>query len=231
MNPWLKKILYAFLPGTCILCESPSHRALDLCARCESELPWLHNQCTLCGIPLPIGNTICGKCLLYKPPFNRCYSAFIYEYPIDRLILEFKENHRLVIGKILAKLLVESFPEEFTPPDLLIPVPLHKSSLRRRGFNQSIEIAEVLSDTWSIPIDSRNCRRILRTAEQKSLHTQDRIRNVRGAFTIDRPYNGQRIAIVDDVVTTGATVSELARLIMSEGAGAIEVICLARTPA
>ena len=231
MNPWIKKFLYAFLPGTCILCESPSHRTLDLCTSCELELPWLNNQCLLCGIPLPEGNAICGKCLLIKPAFTRCYSAFIYEYPIDRLILEFKTNHKLAIGKILATLLAESFPEGFTPPDLLIPIPLHKSSYRKRGFNQSIEIAEVLSDTWSIPIDTRNCRRITRTLEQKSLHADDRIRNMRGAFTIDESYNGQRIAIVDDVVTTGATVSEFARLIMSEGAGSAEVICLARTPA
>ena len=231
MNNWLEKILYAFLPGICIVCESPSNRALDLCANCEQDLPWLNNHCAFCSLPLPEGNTICGKCLLNKPPFTCCYSAFVYEYPIDRLILEFKENRKLVIGRILATLLTESFPEEFTPPDLLIPIPLHKSSLRRRGFNQSVEIAEVLSDTWSVPIDTRNCRRTLKTREQKSLHVDERIKNMRGAFSIDEPYDGQRIAIVDDVVTTGVTVSEFAKLIMTNGAGSAEVICLARTPA
>ncbi len=231
MIPLLRQFLYAFLPGACILCDAPGQKDIDLCPDCNADLPRIKNCCSHCAIPLPEGDSICGKCLTQSPPFDHCHAAFIYEFPVDRLILDFKENRKLVTGKILAVLLARSFARDFTPPDLLLPVPLHKSSLRERGFNQSIEIADVLADHWSIPVDTRNCRRTHRTADQKSLHLEDRIKNMRGAFTIDKTYTGQRIAIVDDIVTTGSTVSALARLLLENGAGSVEVICLARTPA
>ncbi|MCZ6504194.1 MAG: ComF family protein [Gammaproteobacteria bacterium] len=223
-------LIFAILPGTCIICEASTHRKLDLCVKCELELPWLNNACLHCSIPLPDGNNVCGQCLFNKPPFTRCYSGFVYKYPIDRLILDFKENQKLLIGKLLATLLLKSFPENFTPPDLLVPIPLHKSALKKRGFNQSLEIAEVLSGNWSVPMDTRNCRRIVETTQQKSLHQKDRANNIRGAFAIEKSYQGERIAIIDDVVTTGATVTEFARLILANGAASTEVICIARTP-
>ncbi|MFP6807035.1 MAG: ComF family protein [Pseudomonadales bacterium] len=231
MNSWVEHILFTLLPGSCVLCDAPRKHKLDLCFDCEQELPWLTNHCFNCAIPLPDGNMICGKCLTEHPPYSHCYSAFVYEYPIDKLILEFKENRKLVIGRVLASLLLRSFPGSYLPPDLLLPVPLHKSSLRRRGFNQSTEIAEVLSDAWSVPIDTRNCRRQKKTSAQKSLHIEDRIKNISGAFAIDKHYRGKRIAIIDDVVTTGATVRELANLLLDNGADSVEVICIARTPA
>jgi ComF family protein len=230
MIPWLDKVLYSILPGTCVLCDASTHRQLDLCIDCEADLPWLKNACVVCSIPLPDGNEICGRCLFNKPAFARCHSGFVYQYPIDRLILDFKENQKLLLGKLLARLLLGSFPEEFMPPDLLVPVPLHKSAYWKRGFNQSLEIAEVLSSAWSVPLDAGSCRRIVSTRQQKSLRLKDRARNIRGAFTIRKVYQGERIAIVDDVVTTGATVSELAVQLMSSGAGSAEVICIARTP-
>ena len=230
MTRWLNEFSYVLLPGTCILCEAGTHRKLDLCADCESELPWLRHACLLCSIPLPDGDTICGRCLTKKPPFACCYSSFLYSYPIDRMIIEFKENRKLHIGHLLGNLLADSFPKHFTLPDLLIPIPLHKTSLKQRGFNQSLEIAEVLSNRWSVPVDSRNCSRVVKTNEQKSLSLKDRTRNVKDAFAISRAYQGERITIVDDVITTGATAKELARLLMSNGAGSTEVISIARTP-
>ena len=230
MTPWLNNLLFAIFPGTCVVCDASTHRKLDLCADCEQELPWLSHACSSCGIPLPEGNTVCGRCLFKPPPFTRCYSSFVYKYPIDRLILDFKENQKLFIGNLLTALLIKSFPVNFTPPDLLVPIPLHKSALKRRGFNQSREIAKILSDNWSIPMDSRNCTRTVKTIPPKSLHLTDRADNTRGAFAIDKPDQGERIAIIDDVVTTGATVAEFTRLILGNGAGSAEVICIARTP-
>ncbi|MBQ73984.1 MAG: phosphoribosyltransferase [Gammaproteobacteria bacterium] len=230
MTTWLDNFLFAVLPGTCILCDAYTRRNLDLCLACEADLPWLNHACLICSIPLPEDDAICGKCLVKRPPFTRCHSVFVYRFPVDRLILNFKEKQNLVIGKILATLLVNSLPRGFSAPDLLVPVPLHKSTLRKRGFNQSAEIARVLSDFWSIPLDTQNCSRVINTRSQKSLSLNDRVANIRGAFDISRNYQGERIAIVDDVVTSGATVAELARLIASKGAGSTEVISIARTP-
>ena len=230
MIPWLNNFLFAILPGTCIVCDASTYRRMDLCIDCELELPWLKNACLSCSIPLPDGNSVCGRCFFDKPPFTRCHSSFVYTYPIDRLILDFKEHRKLYIGNLLATLLLKTFPENFTPPDLLVPVPLHKSAQKRRGFNQSLEIANVLSDKWSVPVDARNCKRIVKTTTQKSLHPKDRAKNIQGAFAIKNPYQGERIAIVDDVVTTGATVTEFARLIMDNGAASTDIICIARTP-
>ncbi len=230
MQPWLESLVHIFLPGICLLCSAPTHRPRDLCQACELDLPWLTSVCQRCSLPLPEGApSLCGKCLRNPPPYRRCYCTFTYQYPIDRLILEFKENRKLLIGKLLATLMIDSLPLDHAVPDLIIPVPLHKAALRQRGFNQSMEIAEVLSDQWRVPIDNRGCRRILRTQAQKSLPLKQRQQNVRGAFSADRSYRGLRVAIVDDVITTGSTVNELARLITERGAAAIHVFCIART--
>ncbi len=230
MIPWLENILFSILPGYCILCGAPSARHLDLCMPCEKDLPWLGDTCRYCAIPLSNGNSVCGECMMNPPALKHCHCAFSYEYPVDRMIIDFKANRKIITGRLLATLLLKSFPGEYTPPDLLVPVPLHKSTLKERGFNQSLEIAEVLSDHWSVPLDSTNCRRIRKTADQKSLHRSAREKNIRGAFALDAHYHGERIAIIDDVVTTGATLREFARLVLESGAGSTEAICIARTP-
>ena len=116
------------------------------------------------------------------------------------------------------------------PPDLLIPVPLHDNRLRQRGFNQSLEIARVLSDRLGIKLDSRVCRRIRDTPAQKKLTASQRYANLKDAFILDRPLAGKRIGIVDDVVTTGSTVRAMSSLILAAGACQVEIIALARTP-
>ena len=232
MEPWLNALLFTLIPGNCILCEAPTFRHLDLCASCERDLPRVPHPCRRCGLPFAAAGDVCGPCLVAPPPFERCFAPFAYSWPVDRLINDFKNHNRLILGKMLAHALSNAWLADARPmnlPDTLIPVPLHKHRLRTRGFNQSLEIAEVLADAGGIRLDNRLCRRIREAAPQKSLTARQRRHNLRGAFVLDRSPRGERVGIVDDVVTTAATVSEIGRLLLSSGAVSVEVIALART--
>ncbi|HKI73483.1 MAG TPA: ComF family protein [Pseudomonadales bacterium] len=232
MASWLDHLLFALVPGSCILCDAQTRRHLDLCCACERELPRIVRPCHRCGLQMGAGD-VCGRCLAVPPPFERCFAPFRYAWPIDRLVSDFKQRGRIIVGKMLAHAvstayIAETAPERF--PDVLVPVPLHKRRLRHRGFNQSVEIADVLSDHTGRPVDNHLCRRVKDAAPQKSLDAKQRSRNLRDAFAIDGDPEGLSVAIVDDVVTTAATVSEISRLFLARGASRVEVIALARTP-
>jgi len=150
---------------------------------------------------------------------------------MDRLIGQFKNRHRILVGKVLARVVSQAYGEAADClPDLLLPVPLHPGRLRQRGHNQAAEIAAVLAERTGSPVDDGLCRRIRNAPAQKTLNAASRRQNLRQAFALRRELDGERIGIVDDVVTTGATVGEISRLLLSAGAGSVEVIALARTP-
>ncbi|MFT6516353.1 MAG: ComF family protein [Candidatus Azotimanducaceae bacterium] len=173
------------------------------------------------------------------PPFDRSFSAFNYAPPIRQLITEFKQYRQLVIGEVLSQVLAAGYQQQLieqaqqphSRPDLFLPMPLHPSRLKSRGFNQADLIAQIVSRQTGIPTDSRRCRRVKQTNDQKGLTAADRRANIRGAFAVDTPLHGEYIVIVDDVMTTTATVSELTRCLRRAGAGTIEILTLARTPA
>jgi ComF family protein len=175
----------------------------------------------------------CGQCLQHRPDYNYCISAFEYRYPIDRMILNFKSKGQLIIGKVLANLLANTISnrlENNLKPDLMVPIPLHRSQLRSRGFNQSREIADVISRRLGIPVNNQLCRRTKKTSAQKSLSATERKANLRGAFAVVGPVLGKHIAIVDDVMTTGTTVESLAGLLYTLGAAEVQIWVIARTP-
>lgn len=232
MNQWLKEVLYGVIPGTCILCESGTRRNLDLCRACEKDLPWSSGQCYLCALPLGSTDTVCGPCILSPPLWSHCFTAFEYTSPLDHLIGEFKNNHKLLVGKVLASLLASAYAfyhhaDEF--PDLLLPVPLHKTKRRSRGYNQAAEIADVLADHCDIPVDHRLCRKVHETPQQKFLDAYTRKQNIKHAYQLHREISGVRVGLVDDVVTTGATATELTRILLKGGAASVDIIALART--
>lgn len=244
MEEWLNTLLFALVPGTCILCGARTGRHFDLCAACEYDLPRVRHPCEQCGLPLGSATgtaagtmagteaPLCGQCLVSPPVFTRCFAPFVYTWPIDKLINDFKNHNHIILGKMLAHAMARAYVADTWPdhlPDTLLPVPLHKRRLRARGFNQSLEIAEVLADTSNARLDNRLCRRVIDVAQQKSLNARQRKQNLGGAFVLDRIPEGEHIAIVDDVVTTGATVSEIGRLLLSHGALRVDVIALART--
>lgn len=232
MNSWLNRLLFTLLPGTCIICKAVTHRQLDLCAGCQRSLPYNQRACWQCGLEVSQNLDICQACILDQPVYSHCFGLVRYEPPIDVLMSQFKTQHRLVVGRVLSILLARAYlRHHIVLPDCWIPVPLHKRVARQRGFNQAAEIAQVLTEYTGVPTFARLARRATHSAPQKHLSAADRRSNIEGVFQIDVDLKGKSVAIVDDVVTTGATVSELSKQLLNAGAGDVQVVCLARTPA
>lgn len=228
---WLT-INHHILRGSCSLCGAKSGDGLDLCPGCRPELPVNSRACRLCAHPLPgNGGQICGSCLQRPPPFT-AFAPFLYAEPLDRLILALKFGGRLYLGRTLGALLAGAVSEQVPElPDLLVPVPLHPARLRERGYNQAMELARPIGRRLGIPAVEA-VRRLRPTSGQAGLSAKERRNNVRGSFAIadEGAVEGKRVAIVDDVFTTGATVTEVAKCLQRAGAASVLVWALARTP-
>ena len=180
------------------------------------------------------GDSVCESCMALPPPFSRLYSAYIYQPPVSALISSYKYHGKLVYGKVLSLKLAATLETAYGDnhwPHLLVPVPLHAKRIRQRGFNQALEIARWLSAELDLPFSYQVVNRSKDTAQQAGLSAAARRKNIRGAFRIAKPeqVSGKRLAIVEDVVTTSITVTELARVLMKAGASEIHVWSLART--
>lgn len=229
VNRWLDLVQFKLFPARCILCGSPGVRGMDLCGECKRDLPYIENRCSRCSIPLPQGG-ICGQCQKSPPRFDRCFAPFSYEGPAADLITDLKFRSRLQAGRLLAQLLFEQIGKNgLDLPQLLIPVPLHETRLRERGYNQALELARPLAKRLRLPVSYLSCVRLRATGAQSSLPRKERTKNVKGAFALNTPIKEQHVALVDDVVTTGSTVEELAKLLKVSGVDRVDVWCVART--
>lgn len=229
VNKWLNNIHFRLFPATCILCSQPGQPGLDLCPACEADLPVIDPACHCCGMPLSPGKTgTCGQCLQTPPPFFRTVSPFYYEPPLAGLITQFKFRQRLLLGRVFASLLHKQLAPAGHRPDCLIPVPLHPRRLRERGYNQALEIAHLLGASLAIPVDYHLCQRRRYTTPQTGLAAKERKRNIKNAFALAGPCTYRHVAILDDVVTTGHTVTELASLLQKNGVEEVEVWSVAR---
>lgn len=209
------------LPRHCLLCGDPARRSA-FCAPCCGALPWLPaERCPVCAAPSAAG-AVCGACLAEPPVFHRSAAALAYEFPVDALVQAYKYGGDLPLGDALAGLLREALGSA-PRPDALVPMPLHPARLRERGFNQALELARRLGDALGLRVLPRACMRLRDTPPQASLPWKERGGNIRGAFACEADLAGQRVAIVDDVMTTGHTLNELARALTR--AGAAEVSC------
>tara|TARA_R110002072_G_scaffold104099_2_gene228428 strand:- start:8307 stop:9020 length:714 start_codon:yes stop_codon:yes gene_type:complete len=232
MKPWLNHFFFTLFPGKCIICKALTNRHLDLCAGCQRGLPYNLNACWQCGLESKTANDICESCIKSPPPYSHCFGLFRYEPPIDILVSQFKTGHKLAVGRVLSILLARAYQRNhIVTPTCWIPVPLHRRALRSRGFNQAAEIAQVLTEYTKIPTLGKATRRMIDTSAQKQLNAAGRASNIHNAFDLNVDLTGQNVAIVDDVITTTATVSELTRILKENGVGDVQVICLARTPA
>lgn len=218
------------VPPVCALCGAAGASGLDLCSDCRSTLPRLGPACGHCGRSTAVPVAHCGRCLAVPPRFDSVIAPLGYEYPADRAIQAFKFRHDLSLGRSLAMLLAEAVRQRGEPlPALLLPVPLHRSRLRERGYNQSLELARHLGRALGVPVDAGRLRRTRATAAQSGLDRRARRQNVRAAFALEgHAALPGHVAIVDDVLTTGATVSELARLLKDAGVAHVAVWVLAR---
>ncbi|NVZ51435.1 ComF family protein [Pseudomonas sp. B6002] len=222
---------------TCLICDESTESADPVCNVCETELPWLIEQCSVCALPLPMDGLICGQCQKNPPAFKQVIAPWTYSFPIDTLISRFKHQARWPLGHLLGHLLGRHLQHrldngELTRPDCLLPVPMANKRLRERGFNQALMLARWLSSDLNIPHDEHLLLRPHETVAQQALNARTRKRNLLGAFALapDAQVQGRHFALVDDVLTTGATAHSLARLLMNAGARAVDVYCLARTP-
>lgn len=223
------------LPYHCVLCHESSHQAMDLCHRCETELPNSKQSCYRCARPLALtpislSHTMplcCGQCLKKPPFFDSTLSVCSYHSNIRHLITQFKFQQKLYCGRILSQLMIKMLQKQPRAVDSILAVPLHRHRLRRRGFNQALELAKPIARHFNIPIIDNDCYRIKETAPQSELPANKRRRNVAHAFAMGAIVP-QRVAIVDDVVTTGHTVNELSRILKMAGAESVQIWCLAR---
>lgn len=221
---------------TCLLCDEPADEKTPLCVACETELPWLGDHCQRCSLPLSAADLTCGECLLEPPAFEQVVVPWRYGFPVDSLITRFKHNAKWPFGHLLADVagqyLQHRFDEGLPRPDVLLPVPLANKRLRQRGFNQAAMLARWLSQSLGLPCEETALRRIKDTDAQQDLDAKARKGNLRNAFELvpDSLVQGRHLALVDDVLTTGATAQTLARLLMNAGAARVDVYCLARTP-
>lgn len=214
------------LPQDCLLCGVSAGNRL-LCPKCAADLP-RHDKpsCPVCALPTPLGET-CGACLTHPPAFSRTLAAFDYAFPVDALLHAFKYAGQLPVAEALAQPLVE-LAQNHPLPDALVPMPLHSARLKERGFNQAMELARALSRRLDVPVLTDACSRHKNTAPQAGLPWKERRHNIRGAFDCRQDFTGKRLAIVDDVMTTGATLGELAKTLKKNGAE-VEVWVVART--
>lgn len=174
---------------------------------------------------------LCGQCQQKPPPFERTIAPLIYQHPVADLIAGLKFHAKLQYGRMLATLLLGKILDSARTemPQLLIPVPLHRKRLRERGYNQAVELARPLGRQLDIPLDLSSCRRVRATSSQSALHIKERRSNVRGAFQLAKEIAADHVALLDDVVTTGSTVAELARVLRRSGVKRVDVWALART--
>lgn len=228
-------LLNRLLPAPCLLCGLASADYTLLCPECDAALPRLRNQpflCRCCALPLTSDAPLCGKCLHKPPAFSQSSIAFSYAHPLDYLIQQFKYRHQLSSGKLLARLLLETC-QQSPQPELLVPVPMHWRKRWQRGFNQSELMAHWVGKALNIPVLSA-CQQTHHHHSQKGLGRSERLKNQRQSFalkpTATQKLRDRHIALIDDVVTTTATVRALSELLINAGAQRVDIWALARTP-
>ena len=208
--------------GSCFLCRGAARELL--CGACDADLPRLSRAlCPRCALESPRGE-LCGRCLSQAPAYDATRAALAYDFPADALVQALKFRGELALAPLLAALLAERLRAERV--DLVVPVPLSAERLRRRGYNQAVEIARHLPGG---KLELTLCERTRDAPPQMELPYEARQRNVRGAFRCRRPLAGATLAVVDDVMTTGATLDEIARTLKAAGAGRVVNWVVART--
>ncbi len=217
------------LPTSCSLCGQRLDAGSGLCPGCLADLPRPDAACDSCALPLARPG-LCGGCLQDPPPVAGVVAPLVYGFPVDRLIGALKFRVGLELARPLSALVCEAARTR-PRPDLLVPVPLHPARLRERGYNQASVLARGIGRLLDLPVSDYVVTRSVHNTPQAGLDAITRRRNVRGGFRVSYALSGVRIALIDDVLTTGATIWELARTLRQAGAADIEAWVCARTPA
>jgi len=249
VDHWLKNTLNYCLPQACLLCGDSvsSNQELSLCNRCEADLPVLGDTCQRCANPLEtrldrlegfleqpalLQSRLCGQCLQKQPYFEHTISFFPYITPFDHFVHAAKFKGKLstarLLGQLMTRQLQNCLQQLDDLPDALLPVPLHPTRQRERGYNQALEIALPISKQLKIPIFKELASRVIATEAQSSLALKHRKSNLQNAFVINNKVTDKHIAIIDDVMTSGTTVNALAKVLKKAGARRVSVWCFSR---
>jgi ComF family protein len=235
---WLRNDASHLLwPARCLVCAEAGEEARDLCVACSRALPWNRSACVRCALPLrppsdfatADATPICGQCLRRPPPLQAVHAACIYDFPVDRLLPRFKFHRDLAAGRLLAQLMAEAFAP-LQRPQAVIALPLHRSRLRARGYDQALELARPLARALQLPLLEGALRRTRATTPQSELSALARHRNLRGAFACDGATLPAHVVLVDDVMTTGATLHAAAKALRRAGVERIDAWVCARVP-
>jgi ComF family protein len=206
----MRQLINHLFPLHCLLCDLPSHSESAICNVCYKALPQ------------------------YKNNHDHLIALFDYEEPVSSLIWQLKFQGDLSIAQWFSQQFIEKISDFYhsaSLPELIIPVPLHHERLKERGFNQAVEIAKPIAKHFHIPIDTKTCVRIKNTVAQSSLSARERRRNIKNAFGLSWPINAKRIAIIDDVITTGGTTHEIIQLLTLSGVQSVDLWVCARARA
>ncbi len=228
-----QKIFSNLFPSRCILCQKTVNHGLELCSECYRALPHNRVSCPRCALPLADdiqSPVLCGRCIRKTPAFDYAFSPFRYEDDVIGLVHQLKFGEKISHAKAIGEMLLKQLLLTGEKPDCLLPVSLHKSRMRHRGFNQSIEISRIIARRLAIPIELDAVVRHRSTVTQTGLNAKQRQKNIRGAFSVVEALNYKHVLIIDDVMTTGATVNELAIVLKKNEVQRVGVLSIARAP-
>jgi ComF family protein len=217
------------LADTCVFCDQPADCG-RICGSCRRIMPWNDSFCDCCGQAVPAGQppgVICATCQGKRPPFEKARAPLTYDFPVDAVLKAIKFRRQLWYVPAFAELLLGRLQGEFADVDALLPVPLHRWRQMTRGFNQALELCRPLRKATGLPILAQAVR-IRATSAQTGLNAAERRRNLKDAFAVAAKMQSRHPLIVDDVITTGETCSQLALELLKAGANSVSVLTVAR---
>ncbi|MEM1262433.1 MAG: ComF family protein [Pseudomonadota bacterium] len=227
-NVYWQPLLDALLPAMCLLCRQVGV-GTSLCAACVADLPRLPAACPVCASAIADAAALCGRCQRRLPPYTQLIAPLDYAFPVDGLLRRLKFHRELALAEPLAGVMAAAVLDADIECDVVVPVPLHWRRLIWRGFNQAQCLAEPLAAAIDRPMRARALVRTRATRAQSALPRSARRRNVVGVFSADaRVVNGRHCLLVDDVVTSGATITVATEALLAAGARSVTVACVAR---
>ena len=218
--PWLFSL-------RCLVCGESGQAGRDLCDACRTALPWQGPACPRCALPSRRADT-CEACRAHPSPLDGIRAAFDYAFPLDRLLPRLKFHKDFAAGRVLSQCMVDRF-RDLPRPGAIVPVPLHRARLRTRGYDQALELATPLAKALGVPVRANALRRCKTTSAQSRLDAEARRRNLQGAFDVAAGVAlPDHVVLVDDVMTTGATLQAAAHALRSAGVQHVDAWVCAR---
>lgn len=237
MRSFLKKFIEIIFPNQCLSCKELIGQEGAFCIRCWNKLQFISDpKCKICSHPFAFkvdDEMLCGKCLKDKPAYDKIISVFRYNDVIKRIIGDFKYRDATYLSKKTAKIIFDRYRKEIDKCDLITPVPLHKNRLRKRKFNQAVLLAKEISRLSGKELLYNGVIRIKNTQPQVELKKRQREKNLKAAFAINNKFKDEivekRVFLIDDVMTTGATLENCSKVLKKSGAKMVVALVIAKT--